>query len=120
MVKDGEEASSQDKEKREKVDLKNQADLLCYQSEKQMKDLEGKIENGKKEEVLALVEDLRKAMQEDHFEVLKEKIRKLEKTIMDLGQNLYQENSGSQDKESSSSSSASTNDENVIDTDFTS
>jgi len=118
MVKDAEEASSQDKEKREKVDLKNQADLLCYQSEKQIKDLEGKIDTTTKEEVLALVEELRKAMQEDRFDLLKEKMKKLEKRIMDLGQNLYQENSSSQDSESTSSSSS--NDEKVIDTDFTS
>lgn len=118
MVKDAEEASSQDKEKRERVDLKNQADLLCYQSEKQIKDLEGKIEDNKKEEVLLLVEDLRKAMQEDNFDLLKQKMKKLEKRIMDIGQNLYQKGSESQDSERPSSSS--TDDEDVIDTDFTS
>ena len=43
MVKDAEASSNQDKEKRAKIDLKNQADLLCYQSEKQIKELDTKL-----------------------------------------------------------------------------
>jgi molecular chaperone DnaK len=38
MVKDAEQYSAVDKEKREKIDLKNQADSLCYQTEKQLEE----------------------------------------------------------------------------------
>ena len=38
MVKESEQNAADDKKRREKIDLKNQSDSLCYQSEKQLKD----------------------------------------------------------------------------------
>jgi len=43
MKKDAELHAAEDKEKRELVDLRNQADALCYSAEKALKDAEGKI-----------------------------------------------------------------------------
>merc|ERR1712010_63558 len=40
MVKDAEENANADKEKAEQIDLKNQAETLCYQTSKQMEQLE--------------------------------------------------------------------------------
>merc|ERR1712070_894762 len=48
MVNEAEQYSNADKEKREKIDLKNQADSLCYQSEKQIRELEDKISEEEK------------------------------------------------------------------------
>ena len=44
MVKDAEANASADKEKREKIDLKNQAETLVYQAEKQMGELGDKVD----------------------------------------------------------------------------
>ena len=44
MVKDAESNASADKEKREKIDLKNQAETLVYQTEKQLGELGDKID----------------------------------------------------------------------------
>merc|ERR1712225_7805 len=43
MVNEAEQYSNADKEKREKIDLKNQADSLCYQSERQIQELGEKV-----------------------------------------------------------------------------
>ena len=43
MVKESEQNASEDKAKREKIDLKNQSESLCYQSEKQLKELGEKV-----------------------------------------------------------------------------
>jgi molecular chaperone DnaK len=113
MVKDAEASSNEDKEKRIKIDLKNQADLLCYQSEKQIKDLGTKIKEDKKMEIEKAIQNLRTAIQNDDFEQIKTSTPLLEKMIMEVGQSVYD----SQD--TSASSTASTNNEDVIDTDFT-
>jgi molecular chaperone DnaK len=112
MVKDAEASSNEDKEKRIKIDLKNQADLLCYQSEKQIKDLSTKIKEDRKTEIEKAIQNLRTAIQNDDFEQIKTSTPLLEKMIMEVGQSVYD----SQD--TSASSTASTN-EDVIDTDFT-
>jgi molecular chaperone DnaK len=114
MVKDAEASSNQDKEKRAKVDLKNQADLLCYQSEKQIKELDTKLDQTKKEQIEALIKDLRSVIEVDDFDGIKQKTADLEKMIMEVGQTMY----NSQQEEQSTNTSPST-DDNVIDTDFT-
>jgi molecular chaperone DnaK len=116
MVKDAEAASNDDKEKRAKVDLKNQADLLCYQSEKQIKELDGKLDPIKKEEIEALIKDLRASVQADDFEMIKQKTGDLEKMIMEVGQTIYNE---PQQSNSSDTTQSNADNDNVIDTDFT-
>merc|ERR1712075_28697 len=51
MVKDAEANASADKEKREKIDLKNQAETLVYQAEKQMGELGDKVAEDAKAKV---------------------------------------------------------------------
>jgi molecular chaperone DnaK len=117
MVKDAEAASNEDKEKRAKVDLKNQADLLCYQSEKQIKELDTKIDSTKKAEIENLIKDLRTLVQSDDFEAIKQKTADLEKSIMEVGQTIY--SSQQEQPSESKGGQASSENDNVIDTDFT-
>jgi molecular chaperone DnaK len=112
MVKDAEASAEEDKNKRAKIDLKNKADLLCYQTEKQIKELGDKVESSKKTDLENLIKELRTVVQEDNFDLISEKTAALEKMVSELGQSLYQtqatnENASSQSK-----------DEEVIDTDF--
>lgn len=115
MVKDAEAASNEDKEKRSKVDLKNQADLLCYQSEKQIKELGDKLDQTKKENIESLIQELRASIQADDFDSIKQKTADLEKMIMEVGQTIY----NTEQPTDSKTSQTSTGNDNVIDTDFT-
>jgi len=112
MVKDAEASAEDDKNKRAKIDLKNKADLLCYQTEKQIKELESKIENSKKVELENLIKELRTVVQEDNFDLISEKTAALEKMVSELGQSLYQTQGGNDTPNTQSK------DEEVIDTDF--
>ena len=114
MVKDAEASSNEDKEKRAKIDMKNQADLLCYQSEKQIKELDGKVDPTKKSSIEVLIQELRTASQQDNYDLIKTKTAELEKMIMEVGQTIYNEQS-----QASTSTQSSTENDNVIDTDFT-
>lgn len=113
MVKEAEIAANEDKEKRMKVDLKNNADLLCYQSEKQLKELDTKIDKRKQDRIKTLVTAIRNLIQDDNIERIKEKTTELEKIMTEIGQGLYnnQENNLRNDTEDS-------DDENIIDTDI--
>jgi molecular chaperone DnaK len=112
MVQEAEVASNDDKEKRIKVDLKNQADLLCYQSEKQLKELDTKIDKEKKRQIENLILTLRTDIQEEDFEKIKQKTTELEKLLMEIGQSIYQE------QQQSTNNSLDLDDENIIDTDL--
>ena len=110
MVAAAEQYASEDKERREKVDLKNQADSLCYQSEKQIKDLEDKIDNTKKETVNNLIEAIRNNINSENLDGLKPQIDELQKLMGEIGSELYNEQSTPEANDSS--------DDSVIDTDF--
>nr|WRW10827.1 DnaK chaperone protein [Papenfussiella kuromo] len=82
MIKDAEESSKIDKEKKEKIDIRNEADLICYQNEKQLKEYDTKISQEKKEIVLAAIKSVRDILQKDDFDNqdLKSKMEELKKT----------------------------------------
>ena len=61
MQKDAKEHEDEDQKKREEVDLKNQADTQVFQSEKQIKEFEEKLDPEMKAKLEAATERLKKA-----------------------------------------------------------
>ncbi|GAB4364422.1 MAG: molecular chaperone DnaK [Elainellaceae cyanobacterium] len=90
MVNEAERNASTDKERREKIDLKNQADSLAYQAEKQMSELGDKVSADDKTKVEGLVKDLREAVQQDNLEQMKSLSTELQQTLYTIGSNIYQ------------------------------
>ena len=62
MVREAESNASADKERRERIDRKNQADSLAYQIEKQLAELGDKVPDADKTKVEGLIKDLREAI----------------------------------------------------------
>ncbi len=91
MVKDAEANAATDKEKRERIDLKNQAETLLYQSEKQLGELGDKVSA----EIKAKVEEKRKALQEsldkEDYEAMKPRFEELQKELYEVGSAVYQQ-----------------------------
>nr|YP_010990759.1 heat shock protein 70 [Lessonia nigrescens]WOX59792.1 heat shock protein 70 [Lessonia nigrescens] len=116
MIKNAEESSKVDKEKKEKIDLKNQADLVCYQNEKQLKEYEDKISSEKKELLLKEIKAIRDILQNDDFDNgnLKNKLEELQKISQTIGEEI----AGSVNPEVNNEPQTNS-DETVIDTDFT-
>ena len=113
MVRDSEQNAAEDKEKREKIELKNQADSLCYQAEKQLKELGEKVSAEDKTKVESSISDLRSSIQSEDFEKIKSLTTEVQNQLMEIGKKVY--SSSSQSSTSSPSSSA---DDSVIDADF--
>ena len=89
MVNEAEANAASDKEKSEQIELKNQSDSLCYQTRKQLGDLEGKISPDEKEKVESLLTKLEEASTDENYALMKELNEQIKTAIMELGQQVY-------------------------------
>jgi len=94
MVKEAENNAATDKERREKIDRKNQADSLTYQAEKQLTELGDKVPAADKTKVEGLIKDLREAVQKEDDERIKTLTTELQQALYTIGTNLYQQGGG--------------------------
>ncbi len=81
MARDAQEHAADDKKRRELVDLKNQADSMAYQAEKQLKDNADKVDAATKGKVEAAIADLKTAIESDSVERLKSAIAAFEQAM---------------------------------------
>ncbi|KAH7280996.1 hypothetical protein KP509_36G024300 [Ceratopteris richardii] len=94
MVNEAEKFSKEDKEKREAIDTKNQADSIIYQTEKQLNELGDKVAPPIKEKVLAKVQELKDAVAGGSTQVIKDAIAALNQEVMQIGQSIYSGGAG--------------------------
>jgi molecular chaperone DnaK len=94
MVKEAEANASADKERREKIDRKNQADSLVYQADKQLTELGDKVPAADKTKVEGLIKDLREAVSKEDDERIKTLMPELQQALYSIGTNLYQQQGG--------------------------
>jgi len=74
MKKDAKEHESEDKKKKEEIDLKNQADAMIFQGEKQLKEFEGKIDQGARAKIQSAIDRLKEAVKTNNATELKSAI----------------------------------------------
>ena len=107
MVQDAEQNAAADKEKSEQIEIKNQSEALCYQTKKQLEQLEATCTPEEKQKLETLVSELEEAVKTDNFNSMKDLSESLKKTVMEVGEKAY----------SAAGSAEQTNDD-VIETDF--
>ena len=91
MVKDAELNATADKEKRERIDLKNQAETLVYQAEKQLGELGDKVAADAKDKVEAKRVQLKEAVEKEDFTAMKSLLEELQQELYALGASVYQQ-----------------------------
>ena len=126
MVKDAESNASADKEKREKIDLKNQAETLVYQAEKQLAELGDKVDAEAKAKVEEKSTKLKEATEKEDFDSMKTLLEELQQELYTVGASVYQQAgaeaaaSGEEGAASGNSADGSSNaGDDVIDAEFT-
>ncbi|MDA9149537.1 MAG: molecular chaperone DnaK [Synechococcus sp.] len=126
MVKDAESNASADKEKREKIDLKNQAETLAYQAEKQLAELGDKVDAEAKAKVEEKAAKLKEATEKEDFESMKTLLEELQQELYTVGASVYQQAgaeaaaSGEEGAAAGNSGDGSSNaGDDVIDAEFT-
>jgi molecular chaperone DnaK len=89
MVKDAEANAARDKAEREKIDVKNQADQLIYQTEKTMVELGDKISADEKGKMQTSIETLREKVKAQDIEGIKVATGALTKASHAMAEGLY-------------------------------
>ncbi|TRU29098.1 MAG: molecular chaperone DnaK [Microcystis aeruginosa Ma_MB_S_20031200_S102] len=91
MVNEAESNASADKERRERIERKNQADSLVYQAEKQLAELGDKVPLSEKNKALALVKDLQEAIAQEDDGKIKTILPELQQALYAIGSSVYQQ-----------------------------
>ncbi|MCI5473796.1 MAG: molecular chaperone DnaK [Spirochaetia bacterium] len=91
MVKDAEANAAADKEKREAVDAKNEADGLIYATEKSLKDLGDKVSDADKQKIEDAMAALKKALESENTQDIKAKTEELKQASYKIAEELYKQ-----------------------------
>ncbi|MHC4177748.1 MAG: molecular chaperone DnaK [Planctomycetota bacterium] len=90
MRTDADAHAEEDKQKRDLAEARNQADSMCFQLEKLIKEHEAKLSDADKEAVSKAIEKTREAAKGDDTEKIKSAIGELEQASHALSKTLYQ------------------------------
>lgn len=123
-IKEAEQYAEEDKKKKEEVEVKNQAEGMLFETEKQMNELGDKVTADEKSKVDAAREDLKKAVEANDVEDIKAKIEALTQAFYPISSRIYQEAqqaqasaAGSGEQSQDSAQSAGPNG-NTVDADY--
>ena len=122
MVDDAKKHETEDKEKRDEVDVKNQADQLIYQTEKNLKEFEEKLSDDDKKRLEEAVEKLKTASAGSNLEDMKSATEDLNSAWNEIAGKMYesskQEGAGSQEPPEPTGESKKGDDKEIEDADF--
>jgi len=84
MLAEAEKYASVDQDKRQNIDLKNQAETLCFEAEKELDLLKDKISNEQQDNVKNLIEKIREDIKIENFESLKSIVDELKLAMKNM------------------------------------
>ena len=90
MVKEAEAHASEDKQRKDEVETRNNADSLVYQSEKTIKDLGDKADKAQVEKVQSAAEKVKEALKGTDIEAIKKATEELQKPLYEMSAAAYQ------------------------------
>lgn len=121
-VREAEEFAAADKAKKAEVDTRNQAEMLVYETEKSLKELEGKLSEDELSRINTAKDELSKALEGTDVEEIKTKTEALTKEFYTISAKLYEQAqqaqaAGTEDAAGGAGTDDSA-DGNVVDADF--
>ena len=118
MVREAEENADADAKRKEEVELRNEADQLVFQTEKTLKDLEGKVDEAEVTKANAAKDELKAAIEKNELEEIRTKKDALSEIVQNLTMKLYEEAAKAQ-QAAQADGAAGSADDNVVDAEFT-
>ena len=116
MVKDAEANAAADKERRESVEIRNNAESLIHATEKSISENEETVEAEDREAAEAAVAELRTALEGDDKDAIEAKAQALTQAAMKIGEAVYK---AQQEAAGEAAAEADAQDEeNIVDADF--
>jgi len=119
MVQDAEAHAGEDKNKRELIEARNQADGLAYTTEKSLTEHGEKLDSATKKQIEDALEDLKKANEGDDPEEIKKKSEALAQASHKLAEMMYAQAQDEDGAEGAGTDdTAEAKDDNVVDAEF--
>lgn len=115
MVREAEEHAAEDKERREKAEVRNNSEQLAYSIEKLLKENDEKLPDDVKSEVQADVDALKAALAGDDDDAVKTAFDTLNQSQTKLGEAIYAASQADEAAADQPEPEASNDDEDVVD-----
>jgi molecular chaperone DnaK len=97
MVNEAQTHAEEDERRRQIVELKNQCDSLCYQTERTLTDLGDKVEASERERIQGTISNLRDAINQENEEQMTQLMAALQQDVYKISQSAYGDGSGGAD-----------------------
>ena len=110
MRKEAEANKEADDKRKALAEAKNEADATIFQTEKSLKDLEGKVSDDDKKAAEDKIAELRNVMNSDNVDDIKAKTKELNDVAMKYAQKVYEEAAKQNQNANSTDTNGSTND----------
>ncbi|MBA9025491.1 molecular chaperone DnaK [Peribacillus huizhouensis] len=119
MVREAEENADADKQRKEEVELRNEADQLVFQTEKTLKELEGKVDEAEVAKANEAKDELKAAIEKNELEEIRTKKDALNEIVQALTMKLYEEAAKAQQAAQGAEGQAQPSNDDVVDAEFT-
>ena len=123
-VKEAEKYAAEDKKRKEEIDVRNNADSLVYQTEKQLNDLKDKIAESDRASIEDKLNKLKETLKGTNTEEIKNATEELTKVFYDVSSKIYQQqqaqnpNAGNQTNQGNAGANGQGANDNVYDADY--
>ena len=121
MVDDAKANEADDQKKKESVDIRNQADSLCYQVERSLTDYGDKIDASDKSNIEAKIKETRDALEGGDTDAIKVAMEGLTQASHKLAEQMYQQDGAGEQPQAAPADGETPPppvDENVVDAEF--
>ncbi len=118
MVKEAEDNAEADKEKREAIDVRNQAESMIHSAEKSITDLGDKADPSAKSEVENAIGEVKTSLEGEDISTIKDKTSALSAIMMKMGEAAYKANQENNTDNPEETDTSNENKEDVVDADF--
>jgi len=128
-IKEAEQFAEEDRIKKEEVETRNRAETLVYETEKSLKDIEGKLSEEEKTRINDAKDAVSKALEGNNMEEIKETTDKLTEEFHTISAKMYEQAQASQGQDPNmgadmggttdgDTESKQANDDNIVDADY--
>ena len=120
-VKEAEAHAEEDKKRQEEIEIRNTADSLVYTADKTLEELKDQLGEDKQTLIKDQQQELKDAIEKDDIDLIKEKSDALDKTIQEIGAEIYQQAAQAQQQaqqQADQSDSTQSDNDDTIDADF--
>ena len=123
-VKEAEQFAEEDKKRKEEIEIRNQAETLIYETDKNLKELDGKLSEAEVKDITEAKEELSKKLENGTVEDIKSAVEKLTEKFHTMSTKLYEAAQQAQTGENVANNSTdgqagtSQGKDNVVDADY--